>query len=56
MELLVAFFLGAVVGAVKAKKKKGNSLDKLHYGAIYGLALLLITLVSFIFLKSIGVY
>lgn len=56
MELLLALVLGAVVGVTKAKKSNGSGLDQLHYGAIYGLAALLLALMLIIFLKRMGVY
>ena len=30
--------LGAIVGAMTARRRKGNTLDMLQYGAGYGLA------------------
>lgn len=42
MVVIVAFLVGAVFGALRAKKRGGNKLDMAQYGAVYGIALALI--------------
>lgn len=39
------FLIGAAIGMFNAKRRKGNFLDMLQYGAGYGFAVGLVTLV-----------
>ncbi len=54
MILPVAFLIGVAYGAFKAKKRNGNKYDMLHYGATYGIALVLFALVTSIILQRLG--
>ncbi|WP_424940054.1 hypothetical protein [Aliiroseovarius sp. S253] len=44
MIVIVAFLAGAVLGALRAKKRGGNRLDMAQYGAVYGIGFALITI------------
>jgi prolipoprotein diacylglyceryltransferase len=37
MIVIAAVLLGAVTGALKARKRGGNTLDMLQYGAVYAI-------------------
>lgn len=49
MIVILALFLGAAIGAFKARKRGGNLADMLQYGAVYamifGIIGLMITIV-----------
>lgn len=47
------FILGAVIGAVTARRRGGRKLDAVHYGAIYGIMFTLIGLFVDIFLGHV---
>lgn len=36
------FFIGAAYGVYVANRRKGNKLDMLHYGAVFGIAFALV--------------
>ncbi|SPF76442.1 hypothetical protein ALP8811_01447 [Aliiroseovarius pelagivivens] len=42
MVVIVAFIVGAALGALRAKKRGGNRLDMAQYGAVHGIVLALI--------------
>jgi len=44
MIVISGFVLGAVIGALVARRRKGNRLDMLQYGAIYAIGLALVGL------------
>ncbi|SMR72077.1 hypothetical protein SAMN04488030_1423 [Aliiroseovarius halocynthiae] len=44
MVVIVAFLLGAALGATRAKKRGGNRLDMTQYGAVYGIGFALIAI------------
>lgn len=46
MILTPAFFIGAIVGWLRAGKRGGNRLDKIQYAVAHGLAVMLITLIA----------
>lgn len=50
MIVILAFIIGAALGAYRAKKRGGNRLDMAQYGAVYGIGLALVAL----FLVIIG--
>ena len=54
MVLPVAFIIGAIFGVSKAKRRNGNTFDKLHYGATHGIAFMLLTLILTIVLQHLG--
>ena len=56
MVLPIAFIIGAIFGASKAKKSGGNNFDILHYGATYGIALVLFTLILSIIFQRLGFF
>ena len=37
MIVIIALFFGAALGAFKARKRGGNTLDMLQYGAVYAI-------------------
>lgn len=37
MIVLLSLFIGAVIGAFRAKKRGGNRLDMLQYGAVFAI-------------------
>ena len=37
MHILLAALLGAALGALRARRRKGNSADMVQYGAVYAL-------------------
>jgi hypothetical protein len=45
MFVVPAFFIGAIIGWIRAGKRGGNRLDKLQYAVAHGIALFLLTLV-----------
>lgn len=51
---VVAFFLGAILGAVVAKKRGGNRLDMLQYAGVWGLLLALGTIIATVFSINMG--
>ena len=44
MIVLAGLILGVVIGALTARRRKGNSLDILQYAAGYGIAFMLVGL------------
>ncbi len=44
MASLIGFVIGACLGALVAKQRKGNLLDILQYAAIFGMVLALLAL------------
>lgn len=42
MIVIIAFIIGAALGAYRARTKKGNRLDIAQYAAIYGLVFAII--------------
>ncbi len=56
MVLSLAFIIGATLGFFIATKKGGNRLDKLHYGVVVGIAIMLLTLLIFIFAQRLGIF
>ncbi len=50
MIVIIAFFVGAALGAYRARSKKGNRLDTAQYAAIYGLIFAVIGVFITIFL------
>ena len=54
MVLPIAFIIGVIIGIFKAKNRNGNKLDLFHYGAIYGIALVLLTLLLTIIFQRSG--
>ena len=56
MVLPIAFIIGVILGAAKAKKRKGNKFDMLHYGAAYGIACTLFALIMSILLQRLGFF
>ena len=53
--LPMAFLLGAIIGWRRARKLGGNNLDKLQYGAAFGIAFLLLALVITLLAISFGI-
>lgn len=39
MVVIAGFFIGAAIGALRARRARGNSYDIAHYAAVHGLAL-----------------
>ena len=56
MVLPIAFIIGAIFGASKAKRSDGNKFDMLHYGATYGIAFVLLTLILSIIFQRLGFF
>lgn len=55
MIALISFIIGAVVGWFIAARKGGETLDKLQYGAVFGILVMLITLViTILFFRIAG--
>ncbi len=50
MIVIAGFLLGAVLGAVVAKRRKGNLLDMLQYAFVYAIALSIVALFITIFI------
>lgn len=46
MIVIAGLVLGTVVGAVRARARKGNRLDILHYAAVHAIAFALLGLVA----------
>lgn len=55
MFVLVGAILGATIGAMIAKKRKGKPLDILQYAAIYAMAFAIVGLFLTIFIHRIAV-
>ena len=56
MVLPLAFLIGSIFGMLKAKKRNGNKFDLLQYGATYGIAFALMTLVLTIIFQRVGLF
>tara|TARA_A100001011_G_scaffold382047_2_gene451284 strand:- start:158 stop:331 length:174 start_codon:yes stop_codon:yes gene_type:complete len=56
MVLPLAFLIGSIFGILKAKKRNGNKFDLLQYGATYGIAFAMVTLVSTIIFQRFGLF
>ncbi|PIE12532.1 MAG: hypothetical protein CSA70_09460 [Rhodobacterales bacterium] len=55
MMVLTGFLIGAIFGAVQAKRRKGKTLDILQYGAAYGIAFAILFLIlNLIVLRNMG--
>lgn len=52
MIVIAGVILGAIIGALTAKKRKGNRLDMLHYGAGFAIALGLLGVILTILLEK----
>jgi len=46
MVVIAGFFLGAVLGALRARRARGNGYDIAHYAAVHGLAFALLGLIA----------
>ncbi|MBQ4824771.1 MULTISPECIES: hypothetical protein [unclassified Leisingera] len=46
MIVIAGLVLGAVIGATKARKRGGNTLDMLQYGAVYAIVFGMIGLLA----------
>ncbi len=44
MIVIAGFILGAILGILSARRRKGNRLDMLQYGFIHGMILAIIAL------------
>ncbi|EAP76264.1 MULTISPECIES: hypothetical protein [Roseovarius] len=44
MHILLAALLGAALGALRARRRKGNSADMVQYGAVHALIFALLAL------------
>ena len=56
MVLPIAFIIGALFGSLKAKKRNGNKFDMFHYGATYGIAFVLLSLILSILFQRLGFF
>lgn len=54
MIMVPAFFLGALIGAIRAKSKQGRGLDMLQYGAAHGIIFFIIGLFATIAFDWLG--
>lgn len=50
---LIAFVLGAVWGAIVARKRGGNRLDILQYAAVHGILLAIVAVVGTIVIANV---
>lgn len=54
MAALIGFILGALIGAVNARRRGGNLSDILQYGAVYGLILGMLSLIGSVIAFNAG--
>lgn len=54
--ILIAFALGAFVGARRAAARGGDRLDKLQYAAVHGIAFCLAALALAILIARLGLF
>ncbi len=54
MILLIAFVVGAMVGWLRARHRGGDRLDKLQYGAVYGIVFALVVLTLLIIAQRLA--
>ncbi|MCT4557957.1 MAG: apolipoprotein acyltransferase [Pelagimonas sp.] len=53
MIVIAGAILGAIIGALTARRRKGNGLDILQYGFTYALAFALVGLIATIILEKL---
>ncbi|WP_416881880.1 apolipoprotein acyltransferase [Marivita sp.] len=53
MIVLAGALLGAIIGAMTAKRRKGNRADMLQYGTVYAIAFALIGLILTIAIEKL---
>ncbi len=54
MIMVPAFFLGALIGAIRAKRKQGSKLDMLQYGAAHAIIFFIVAMFASIALGWLG--
>ncbi len=54
MIMIPAFFLGALIGAIRAKKDHGSKLDMLQYGAAHAIIFFIVAMFASISLGWLG--
>ena len=55
MIVLGAALIGAIIGALTAKKRKGNTLDILQYAAGYAMAFVIVGMIATVILHRMAV-
>ncbi|MFT6023278.1 MAG: hypothetical protein ACI9PY_001391 [Ascidiaceihabitans sp.] len=55
MIVIGAVLLGAIIGAVTAARRKGNTLDILQYAAGFGMAFLIVGMIATVMLHRLAV-
>ncbi|WP_439524376.1 apolipoprotein acyltransferase [Marivita sp.] len=53
MIVLAGALLGAIIGAMTARKRKGNRADMWQYGAVYAIAFSLLGLIATIAIEKL---
>ena len=56
MLLVAAFALGMLVGWSRAARRGGDRLDRLQYGAVHGIAFVLVVLVASVVAGRLGAF
>lgn len=54
MILPAAFIIGFAIGWMRARKRGGQLADKLQYGAVHGLAVMLAALIAVVVLDNLN--
>jgi hypothetical protein len=54
MYFTLAFLIGFAFGWQRAKRRGGNRLDKLQYGAVHGIIFVLVALILLVGVQRIG--
>jgi hypothetical protein len=54
MIMIPAFFLGAFIGAIRAKRNQGSKLDMLQYGAAHAIIFFIVAMFASIALGWLG--
>lgn len=54
MIMVPAFFLGALIGAIRAKRNQGSKLDMLQYGAAHAIIFFIVAMFASIALGWLG--
>lgn len=55
MLVLIAFVLGAAVGWWRARRRAGDRLDRLQYGAVHGIAFALAAVILLVIVQRLAV-
>ena len=53
MIVIVAAFIGAIVGGITAKRRSGNKLDIAQYATGFGMAFIVVSLIATVVLERI---